>query len=181
MQWKLNTSNLGKFQELKRLFNERGYSLDATHIDLKEIEADPISVVVHKASQMNDEVIIEDTSLEVEGAEVGVNIRWLLAHLDQYEGRTAIWTTLLAYRKQNQVFLFKGAVSGKIVKARGEGGFGFDPYFVPEGALLTLAESKPDLLNARALAVQALVEEQSFAIRPVIEEWLGPWQKNDTP
>ena len=51
-QWKLNTSNLNKYEEFKRFFIEHGCSLEATHIDLKEIDADPVTVAAHKASQL---------------------------------------------------------------------------------------------------------------------------------
>jgi len=177
--WKLNTSNLGKFEEFKRMFAQYGITLEATHFDLKEIDADPISVVAHKASQLGDHVIIEDTSLEIEGASVGVNVRWLLDHLPEYAGRKTYWTVLLAYREGNEVIIYKGCVSGTIVQPSGTSGFGFDPVFLPEGASKTLAESKPDQYNARAKAVEALVKKKGAITHPVIEKWEGPWQSDD--
>ncbi len=71
----LNTSNPGKLKEFERLFGQHGASLQTTYVDLEEIDADPITVAVHKASQLEEGVIIEDTSLEIEGADVGMNIR----------------------------------------------------------------------------------------------------------
>lgn len=174
--WKLNTSNLGKFEEFKRLFAKHGSSLEATHIDLAEIEADPISVVAQKASQLGENIIVEDTSLDIEGASVGVNIRWLLDHLSEYAGRRAVWTVLLAYRQGNEVLIYKGIIHGTIVKPRGSSGFGFDPVFLPNGATETLAESKPDQYNARAKAVESLVNGNIWKKHPTIEKWEGPWQ-----
>lgn len=176
--WKLNTSNLGKFEEFKKFFFQHGAQLVATHVDLNEVDADPLTVVVQKASQMESCILVEDTSLDVEGAQVGVNVKWLLTHLKELVGRKATWTTLLAYRKGDQVYVFRGMITGKIVEARGEKGFGFDPVFLPDGSNKTLAEEKPDKLNARALAVDALLEGKPFAIKPLIEKWEGNWQQD---
>jgi XTP/dITP diphosphohydrolase len=175
---KLNTSNPGKFEEFKRLFAAHGHTLEMTHIDLDEIDADPIKVVAHKASQMEEDVIVEDTSLEVEGADVGVNVRWLLEHLSQYEGKKAIWTTLLAFHKDGTVFIYQGQISGILVKPIHLGGYGFDSVFLPDGATETLAQAKPDHVNARAIAVDALIHHKAFAEHPVIKTWNGPWQTN---
>ncbi len=41
---------------------------------------------------------------------------------------------------------------------RGDGGFGYDPIFVPDGATLTAAEMAPDEKNARSHRAIALVE-----------------------
>ncbi|MBS0622811.1 MAG: non-canonical purine NTP pyrophosphatase [Verrucomicrobia bacterium] len=177
--WKLNTSNPGKFEEFKRLFAEYGAALETSHMDLPEIDADLIQVVAHKASQLGDNVIVEDTSLEIEGASVGVNIRWLLDHLAEYAGRKAEWTVLLAFRQGDKIFIYKGSVSGTIVVPRGRNGFGFDPVFLPDGSTATLAEFKSDEVNARAKAVEALLKGEVWAKHPAIEQWEGPWQKND--
>jgi len=177
--WKLNTSNPGKFEEFKRLFAKYGSILETSHIDLKEIDADPIKVVAHKASRLGENIIVEDTSLEIEGASVGINIRWLLDHLTEYAGRKAEWTVLLAFRQDNQIYIYKGRVSGEIVLPRGTTGFGFDPVFLPNGSTKTLAEFKPDLLNARAKAVESLLKGNVWMKHPIIENWEGPWQKND--
>ncbi len=179
VHWKLNTSNLGKFEEFKSLFSRFGDTLEASHVDLREIDADPITVVAHKASQLGENIIVEDTSLEVEGASVGVNIRWLLEHLSEYAGRKAEWTVLLAVHQGKQIMIYRGVVSGKIVPSRGAAGFGFDPAFLPNGATETLAESKPDAFNARAKAVEALIKGEVWMTHPVIENWEGPWQRNE--
>lgn len=129
LTWKLNTSNPGKFEEFKRLFAKYGCTLETTHFDLKEIDADPLQVIAHKASQLGDNILVEDTSLDIEGVSVGIHIRWLLEHLSEYAGRKAEWTVLLAFRRAHQIHIYKGTVSGTIVPSRGTTGFGFDPFF----------------------------------------------------
>ncbi len=177
IKWKLNTSNLGKFEEFKRLFAKYECTLTATHFDLNEIDADHVSVVVHKASQMGENIIVDDTALEIEGTSVGVNIRWVLDHLPDYIGRSADWIVLLAYRQNNEVLIYKGRISGTIVESRGANGFGFDPTFLPNGSEKTLAESKPDEFSARAKAVEALIKGKVWTKHPVIDKWEGSWQK----
>lgn len=174
--WKLNTSNMGKFEEFKRLFAKYGYSLETSHVDLREIDANPIQVVTHKASQLGDNVLVEDTSLEIENTSVGIHVRWLLDHLPQYVGQQATWIALLAYRMEDKILIYQGSVSGMIVKPTGTGGFGFDPVFLPTGAVETLAQSKPDHVNARAKAVDALMKGEIWMSQPVMEQWMGPWQ-----
>jgi len=175
--FKLNTSNEGKLKEYQTLFGKHGIKLDVSKMDLDEVDADPLTVIVQKISQVNEGVLVEDTSLDVEGEEVGVNVRWLVDHLP--EGKKATWTVLLGYQEKGKVYVFKGEVKGKLVKARIKAGFGFDPYFLPDGSTKTLAEEKPDQFNARALAVKALIANQPFAITKPIYDWKGPWQEHE--
>jgi XTP/dITP diphosphohydrolase len=174
----LNTSNPGKQKEFKRFFEKNGLDLDFSSIDLDEIDATPLEVVVHKASQMPDHVIVEDTSLDIDGEDVGVNIKYLISHLDQYVSKKAHWRVLLAYKEQGQVYVFEGKIDGTIVPSQGEGGFGFDPFFLPNGESLTLAQAKPDNVNARDAAVQALIDGNYIYKGAPIYEWDGPWQQN---
>lgn len=173
----LNTSNQGKLAEFQRLFALHGSAIEASYHDLAEIDADPIQVVAHKASQLDENVIVEDTSLDIEGASVGVNIRWLLDHLSEHVGRKAEWTVYLAFRRDNEVHIYQGKLTGTIVHSRGEKGFGFDPVFLPDGTEKTLAESKPDIFNARAQAVENLIKGNLYKKHPAIKNWNGPWQR----
>ena len=175
-RWILNTSNEGKMAEFRRLFNQYKIHLLQQNADLKEIDADPVAVVVYKASQMEEGVLVEDTSLDIEGANVGINIRWVLEHLSQHIGRKAEWRVLLAHQKQGKIYVYEGIVRGRIVEPRGEGGFGFDPFFIPEDSAYTLAESKPDKVNARAKAVEALIHDRPIKIESPMTLWNGPWQ-----
>ena len=175
----LNTCNGGKAQEFIRLFSLHGISLTIHKQDLEEIDADPFTVVAHKASQLDENILVEDTSLDVEGRTVGIHIKWLLDHLSTCVGLRATWRTLLAYKRNAVIHIFEGVVHGTIVRQRGKGGFGFDPFFLPEGSHKTLAESKPDNVNARARAVEALVKEKPLTTRPCITDWHGPWQQKE--
>jgi XTP/dITP diphosphohydrolase len=173
----LNTSNAGKLQEFERLFAQYGITITVQRRDLHEIDADPVTIVVHKASQLQEDVLVEDTSLEIEGTLVGTNIRWVLNDMPHYVGRKAKWRTLLAYREGDLVHVFEGQIEGTIVQPRGEEGFGFDPFFLPNNSSLTLAEAKSDAVNARAKAVEAFVHAQHHSVVHSISQWNGPWQE----
>lgn len=173
---KINTGNKNKFKEFSRMFAKHGITLESTAIDLREIDSTPENVVAHKATAVGDNVIVEDTQLDVEGQDVGVNVKWMLANLEQFEGKKATWTVLMAVKKMGMVEIYKGVVEGKIVKARGPEGFGFDPIFEPLGSDKTLAEDKPDDVNARWLAIDNLCKGNLYQKCKPIAEWDGKWQ-----
>lgn len=54
----------------------------------------------------------------------------------------------------------------------------FDPVFLPDGSDKTLAEDKPDEVNARAKAVDNFVKDIPFAIANPIFDWEGEYQSN---
>lgn len=174
--WQINSSNKGKLREFQQYFAAYGVELHVTEIDLKEISADPVTVVVHKASQIGEEILVEDTSLDIEGEEVGINVRWLIDHVSSFVNRQATHRVLLAYLKAGFVYVYEAKVEGKIVLPKGSNGFGFDPVFLPNGAEETLAQAKPFAVNARAKVVEAFMNSSPLAVLPAITEWNGPWQ-----
>lgn len=173
---KINTSNKDKLREFSVLFLKYNKRLTSTAVDLPEIKATPLEVVVHKASKVGTDILVEDTSLDVEGADIGINIKWLLDNLKNLQGKKAVWRVLLGFRRGDLVYVYEGKVKGKIVNKTGSSAFGFDPFFIPEGRKKTLAQEKPDSVNARALAVEALFKGSPIAIWPIIMKWDGPWQ-----
>lgn len=79
------------------------------------------------------------------------------------EQRTARFVCVMVVAQQGQVLAhFRGTVEGRIVdRAYGEGGFGYDPLFAPQGHSSTFAELGADIKNQlshRARALQAVRE-----------------------
>lgn len=173
----LNTSNPHKLREFKRL--GLGH-LEMLGRDLREPDADPLTVIRSKASQMGPGVLVEDTSLDVDGEDVGTNVKWLLASLDRYVGKKARVRVLLGVLDEGVVYVYRGEVPGTLVPARGTN-FGFDPIFLPDGASLTLGEDKPDRYNARALAVAALKAGRAYRELAPLTDWDGPYQGDSGP
>jgi XTP/dITP diphosphohydrolase len=166
----LNTSNKDKLAEYQRLGL---VGLKTTRIDLPEPNGTPDEVIASKATQAGEGVIVEDTSLDIEGADVGVNIRWMMDNLKHLTGRKAIFRTMLGVLIEDQVHIFTGEIHGTIVKPRGNG-FGFDNYFLPNHGDMTLGEEKPDRFNPRAIALKKFIEGDGYTL-PALH-WEGEWQ-----
>ncbi len=167
----INTSNPGKLEEFKTFFSEE---VIAYQQDLREPNADILTINRYKVSQFEN-VLVDDTSLEVEGAEIGVGVRWKIDELSQYEERTAKFICYLGIHRNEKVEIFRGEVSGTIVPARGKS-FGFNPVFQPYGSTKTLAEERPNHFNARYLAVQNFLSKKPYLISEPLKNWTGPYQ-----
>ena len=120
----------------------------------------------------------DDTGLEVDalGGEPGVrsaryatdghddeaNKRLLLERLQGQDNRSAQFRTAVALILGGKEYLFEGIVRGEIaLQEHGEGGFGYDPLFFPEGGGLTFAQMSSEAKNAishRGRAVRKLAE-----------------------
>lgn len=90
------------------------------------------------------------------------NMDKLLHNLTGKSERGAQFRTVIALLIGEESRLFEGIVRGTIIEERrGEGGFGYDPIFVPEGYDQTFAELGSEIKNHishRAKAVKQLVE-----------------------
>jgi XTP/dITP diphosphohydrolase len=99
----------------------------------------------------------EDTGLEVDAlnGEPGVksaryagedkafakNIEKLLGKMGNTENRRARFRTVISLLWQGQQWLFEGICEGTIIhEPTGEGGFGYDPVFMPAGSNRTFAQ-----------------------------------------
>jgi XTP/dITP diphosphohydrolase len=118
-------------------------------------------------------LLIEDTSLDVEGADwAGTLVKFNLGGLDGLVGRRATARCTLARVRRSEGKLWEGKMEGTIVAPRGDGGFGFDRYFLPDGEEKTLGESKG--LSPRGLALQAMANGPGRWFVP--RRWEGEWQ-----
>ena len=90
------------------------------------------------------------------------NMEKLLHNLTGESERSAQFRTVIALLIGEETQLFEGVVRGAIIEERrGEGGFGYDPIFVPEGYEHTFAELGSEVKNRishRAKAVELLAQ-----------------------
>lgn len=90
------------------------------------------------------------------------NIDKMLRELAGISAREAHFRTVIAYYDGEEMRYFEGIATGNILTARqGEGGFGYDPIFQPEGYDRSFAEMSPEEKNAishRGQAVRAFAE-----------------------
>lgn len=169
----LITGNEGKAREYASLL---GIEIGAVKEDLVEIQSlDVVEVVTRKAqdaySKLHSPVLVDDTGLSLTawnglpGALVAhfissVGPQGILDMAASFSDRSARVTTALGYADASGVRIFTGSLSGTLAtERRGDGGFGYDSIFVPDGGDLTFAEMSSEEKNAishRRLAVEEL-------------------------
>jgi XTP/dITP diphosphohydrolase len=123
--------------------------------DTLEANATEKSSTIHRLT--GESCFSEDTGLEVRAlnGEPGVksaryagdnrsnqdNIEKLLRNLGNNADRHARFRTVISLIWENKEYQFEGICNGKILQApTGDGGFGYDPIFVPEGETRSFAQ-----------------------------------------
>ncbi len=90
------------------------------------------------------------------------NLRKVLAGLKGEQDRRAFYKAVICLVWDGEVYYFEGICEGKITEEkRGEGGFGYDPIFIPDGYEQTFAElplSVKNQISHRGKAVMKMVE-----------------------
>ncbi|PQJ09048.1 non-canonical purine NTP pyrophosphatase, RdgB/HAM1 family [Flavipsychrobacter stenotrophus] len=90
------------------------------------------------------------------------NLQKVLKELQGADDRTAFYKAVICLIWEDEVYYFEGVCEGRIIEEkRGEGGFGYDPIFVPDGYDQTFAELPLDIKNTishRGKAVKKMVE-----------------------
>ncbi len=177
------TNNPHKLREINEIIGSR-YELLSFKDLVEEIEVEETELTLEgnaalKAKAFFDHTGIpcfaDDTGLEVASLEgrPGVfsaryagpacssddNIDKLLAELSDKTDRQAQFRTVIAFYDGDEMRYYDGIAKGNILPARqGEGGFGYDPVFQPEGHSQSFAEMSPQEKNAishRGKAVRA--------------------------
>ena len=100
--------------------------------------------------------------VQVEGNKDDANMNVLLEKLANEENRKACFRTSIALIFEGETHFFDGTVEGRIIREkRGNGGFGYDPIFIPDGYDKTFAELGNEVKNSishRARAVAKLAD-----------------------
>ncbi len=98
------------------------------------------------------------------------NNRKLLAELDGKTGddRKGRFRCVMALARDGMVLAtFDGTIEGTIIEEeRGEGGFGYDPMFIPEGYNQTFGELPAETKNQLSHRSRALEEVRKFLGKP---------------
>ncbi len=150
----LVTGNRNKLVEAERIL---GCQIDCEPLDLPEIQSlDLIAVLRAKGKEawnrLRRPVVVEETGLELAALSgfPGPLVKWMLeavgargisrtAHALGDARATACCA--LIYLDGETELVADGETRGELVREpRGEGGFGWDPIFVPEGRQETYAE-----------------------------------------
>jgi XTP/dITP diphosphohydrolase len=170
----LVTSNLNKFKEAMFVLKE--YGLRLQHLDLEklEIQADDIKEISEHATkvileQHNKTILVEDAGLFIDALNGfpgpyssyvmrTIGFQGILKLLKDETKRNATFKAVLSYGyPEKNVISFIGEIKGSIVhSARGSGGFGFDPIFIPNNSDKTFAEMSISQKNQFSHRMRAL-------------------------
>lgn len=183
----LASRNKHKIEELQSMLSKLGIEvLSALDFpNLEEVDEDQPTLdgnalkkarYVHQVTGLP--ALSDDTGLEVDALDgapgvysaryAGENVTYqdnvlkLLRELGDTEDRTARFRTVVALVTEDSEHTFEGAVEGEILTAqKGEGGFGYDPVFLPEGYELTFAEldsAEKNRISHRGRAIKKFVD-----------------------
>ncbi|MBQ4479671.1 MAG: RdgB/HAM1 family non-canonical purine NTP pyrophosphatase [Victivallales bacterium] len=184
------TGNLHKVQEIKQILEPYGYQvLGADECGgMPEVVEDgatfrenAVKKAVAAAKALNRTVLADDSGLEVfalggepgvfsaryagEGGNDGRNLAKLLLKLEGVSERGARFVCSIAVASPDGTVLgiCEGEVRGRIAaEAHGDGGFGYDPAFIPDGYSQTFGELPAAVKNSlshRANALRAALHE----------------------
>ena len=152
------SSNINKYNEINHLVSARKNSFEVTFrmMELKEIQSDSLLEVaenkVLQAFRINKkEIFVEDDGLFIEALKdfPGVYSSYvnktignvgILDLLSNKVNRNASFKSIIAFYDGNKIESFTGEIKGKIAFELTDGGWGFDPIFVPENSDLTFGQ-----------------------------------------
>jgi len=178
------TNNNHKLTEIKALLGVSFILLSLNDLNINEDIPEDLPTLegnasfkanyIHKATGMN--VFADDTGLEVEelhgmpgvhsarfageNKDFKENTKKVLKLMENKKNRRAQFRTVIALLFNGKEYLFDGTVKGMLLhKPRGNGGFGYDPIFVPDGEKRSFAEmslSEKNRISHRAIAFEKL-------------------------
>ena len=179
------TNNLNKVAEVRSLLDESFQILSLSEagidIDIPEPFDNLEKNAIEKAKVIYElkgiSCFAEDTGLEVKSlnCEPGVksaryagderffenNINKLLGKLKDIGDRSARFRTVICLTVNGKHNIFEGECKGSIIaERRGNGGFGYDSVFIPDGATRTFAEmplQEKNIYSHRKKATEKLI------------------------
>jgi len=199
MDFVLATRNRKKVEEIKKIFDVMGiaqrlYTLDdfpafdEVEEDGETFEANAIKKARHVALKTKMTAVADDSGLEVDalkGAPGVYSARYAGEHADDKannekllkelidvpdEKRGARFVCCIAIASPDGVRTFLGYIKGRIgTEPRGENGFGYDPFFYPEGHDRTFAEMDDTEKNAISHRAAALRELRKYLSDKVLD------------
>ena len=180
------TNNQHKLAELRRIVGDRYRILSLAdigcHEDIPEtadtLEGNALQKARYIREHYGYDCFADDTGLMVDalggapgvysaryagpGHDSAANMRLLLANMEGKSNRSARFVTVIALLLDGCEMTFEGRVEGEILTApEGDGGFGYDPVFRPEGRTVSFAMMSADDKNAishRGRATAKLIE-----------------------
>ncbi len=166
MRFTLVTTNKGKVEEFRRIFEQYNLWFRVEYLKTREIQSNDLREIARESvtyayAILREPVIVEDAGLFIESLKgfpgpyssyvyKTIGVEGVLKLMDNVRDRSAAFHSVIAfYSPYTGVKIFTGEARGKIsYEPRGKSGFGFDPIFIPEeGDGRTFAEMEIDEKN----------------------------------
>ena len=179
------TNNLHKLKEIREIIGRQFKIISLDEIgcyediieDAETIEGNASLKSWYVYNKFKMDCFADDTGLEIEALDgkPGVksaryagddcnpenNIKKILVELAGQRNRKARFKTVISLIRQDTEILFEGTVDGVILnEKRGEGGFGYDPVFLPDGydeSFAELSAEEKNKISHRGRAMQKLI------------------------
>ena len=180
------SANPGKIREANEILQGRFEVIPASEAGVTEeipetgatIEENSLQKAQYLYERTGMDCFADDTGLEVDalggapgvhtarygnpsGKDFNANIDRLLRELEGVENRRARFRTCVTLILGGEMHRFEGIMEGRIAtERRGNGGFGYDPVFLPDGcdglSAAELTQEHKNAISHRGKAVRAL-------------------------
>jgi XTP/dITP diphosphohydrolase len=150
------STNQNKYREVQSILSAHGIAVDFAQTELVEIQSDSLAEIAKEKARsafakIGRPVIVEDDGLFIDAlngfpgqysshAFKTIGNAGILKLLAGSASRSASFRSLIAFYDGKNLSISEGRVDGRISGAITEGGWGYDPIFVPAGTSLTFGE-----------------------------------------
>jgi XTP/dITP diphosphohydrolase len=150
------STNQNKFSEIKSILQQYNLGVTFRKLDTKEIQSDSLEEIAlekcrYAFSKIKSAVIVEDDGLFIDKLNgfpgqysafvfKTIGIKGTLELLRTSEDRSACFTSIITFCNGQKPHLFSGKTRGRIKEDETEGGWGFDPIFIPTNSDLSFGQ-----------------------------------------
>jgi XTP/dITP diphosphohydrolase len=151
------STNQNKYREVQSILSTHGISVDFAQVELIEIQSDLLEEIAKEKAKSafakvgRRPVIVEDDGLYVDALKGfpgqysshvfnTIGNEGILKLLVGSKDRLAHFRSLIAFFDGRMLSISEGRVAGRISDRITEGGWGYDPIFIPDDADLTFGQ-----------------------------------------
>ncbi len=159
------TGNEHKLHEAKTVMKKVKWAVTQADLGYPEIQADTLEEIAHFGinwciEKLKKPCFIEDAGLFIDALHGfpgpyskyvfnTIGNEGILRLLDGICNRDAVFKSVVAYNNGSKTHIFAGEAKGQIgSEIKGDGGFCYDPLFIPEESALSFAEMETKEKNA---------------------------------
>lgn len=172
------TGNKNKLAEAESILDIK---IKGTSLEIPEVQSlDPVEVAIEKAKAYYEKIkkplFVEDVSFVfnalnklpgpyIDGFTKSLGNSGILELLKGKDRKAVAQTTIAYIKSKNKIYTFEGKMYGEISKSeKGENGFGWDPIFIPNGSIKTLAQMELEEKNKYSMRAKALKKFKNWFV-----------------